>query len=207
MKKYTLLLPVVLLIHITCTEKPENANKQHKHEASSKQFTAYIDSINRGLIEKDTLKGSPSRLTMANIGPVHVHIEYQSPGVKDRIIWGGLVPYNEIWVTGAHTATRININGAIFFQGKKIEAGTYALFTIPGEKEWIFIINKNYKQHLADEYSAADDVFRMTVTPQENNLVQRLTWQVVPDNKNRGKLIMQWEKIKIEVPFSVEEIK
>ncbi|NNV54028.1 DUF2911 domain-containing protein [Panacibacter sp. KCS-6] len=165
--------------------------------------SGYADSVNNGLITQDTMKSSPERTAMASVGKTHLHITYHAPGVKGRIIWGGLVPYNAVWVTGAHTATSIQINNAIEINDKKIEAGTYAVFTIPGEKEWTFILNKNYQQHLADDYKETEDVLRMAVKPIENKMIQRLTYTIKNTSENSGSISMEWEKIKIEVPFKV----
>jgi Protein of unknown function (DUF2911) len=165
-------------------------------------FSTYADSVNNGLIAKDTLKGSPVRTAEAMIGTNYMYINYHSPGVKNRVIWGGLVAYNQVWVTGAHSATSINFHYPVQISNKKIEKGTYAIFTIPGEKEWTLILNKNYSQHLADDYNQAEDVIRVKITPQKNKMTQRLTWSVFATGNSTGKITMAWEKIKVEVPFT-----
>jgi hypothetical protein len=111
------------------------------------------------------------------------------------------VPYNTVWVTGAHTASKIILNKAIVIDDKTIEAGTYAIFTIPGVKEWIFILNKNHQQHLADDYSVNEDVLRFAVKPYENAMTQRLTYAVINQGNHDGSIEISWEKIKIVVPF------
>lgn len=100
---------------------------------------------------KDTNKKSIKSMAFAIVNGDSIKINYHSPGVRNRIIWGGLVPYNEVWVTGAHDATTIEFYKTIVVEGKGIPAGKYAFFTIPGKKEWTLIINKNWKQHLATE--------------------------------------------------------
>ena len=177
-----------------------NTNTHAQHEAI--KTSGYADSVNNGLIAQDTMKSSVPRVAMQTVGNTHVHIAYSSPGVKGRIIWGGLVPYNAVWVTGAHSATKITLNNAIIINNKKVEAGTYAIFTIPGEKEWIFILNKNFEQHLADNYSDKDDVLRVAVVPQENAMTQRLTYAVTKQTDKNGSIEVCWEKIKITVPFN-----
>jgi hypothetical protein len=189
---------------VACTSRTGNTessdeNRHARHQVSS--ATGYADSVNNGLISKDTMKGSVQRLAMETIGNTHVHIVYSSPGVKGRIIWGGLVPYNTVWVTGAHTASTIILNKAIVIDDKTIEAGTYAIFTIPGVKEWIFILNKNHQQHLADDYSVNEDVLRFAVKPYENAMTQRLTYAVINQGNHDGSIEISWEKIKIVVPF------
>jgi hypothetical protein len=165
----------------------------------------YADSINSGLIGSDTMKGSPHRVNMANIGPAHVHIEYGSPGVKGRVIWGGLVPWDKVWVTGAGNATIISFGKDVIWGGKPVPAGIYGFFTIPGKDKWILILNKNSEMHLADDYDEKNDVVRIEVKP--NTLaksVQRLSYIVRETGKSKGEVIMQWEKIEIKIPVTVK---
>ncbi len=153
---------------------------------------------------KDSSKKSIKSAVAAYIGNDSFRINYYSPAVRGRNIWGGLVSYNEVWVTGAHKATDFELSKAITINGKEIAAGKYALFTIPGKDEWIFIINKNYEQHLADDYDAKEDIIRVTLTPivTEQSL-ERLQYFIESTGKNKGTISMQWEKIKIEVSFTV----
>ncbi|HJV20692.1 MAG TPA: DUF2911 domain-containing protein [Sediminibacterium sp.] len=167
----------------------------------AKPASGYADSVNNGLIAQDTMKSSVPRVEMKTIGTTHLHISYYSPGVKGRIIWGGLVPYNTVWVTGAHSATSITLNRTIIIDNKKVDPGTYAIFTVPGEKEWIFILNKNHQQHLTDNYSEKEDVLRVAVAPQENAMTPRLTYIVNKQTDDSGSIEILWEKIKITVPF------
>ena len=104
-------------------------------------------------------------MAVAIINGDSVKIVYHSPGVRKRIIWGGLVPFDEVWVTGAHDATTLEIDKTFISRGKEIPAGKYAIFTIPGKNEWTVIINKQWKQHLASEYDEKDDIVRLKVKP------------------------------------------
>ena len=194
-------LSLLLLIVAACSSgKEEHAHEDKDHPTS--KAVSYSDSINTGLIPKDTLKGSPVRTAMNYIGNNHVHIVYGSPGVKDRIIWGGLVAYDQVWVTGAHKATFIEFSKDIIIADKKIPAGKYAFFTIPGKEDWTLILNKSWDQHLADKYSAKEDVLRILVKPvlQENS-TQRLTYSVEKSRDHEGRVVMKWEKIEVALPF------
>lgn len=198
----TILSSVSLIIFLSrCGEHDHKESTDHSMHGATNGSSSYADSVNSGLIAKDTMKGSPARTAMNTVGGGHVHIEYHSPGVKDRTIWGGLVAYNQVWVTGAHSATSIQLSKPIQIGETKVDKGTYALFTIPGEKEWVFILNKNYEQHLADDYKDSLDVVRMTVKPLSTDLTQRLTYEVNKIDETNGLIVMRWEKIKIEVPF------
>lgn len=152
----------------------------------------------------DTTKGSPHRMAMANVGKAHVHIEYNAPAVRKRVIWGGLVPYNEVWVTGAHQATFISFSQDVEIAGKVIKKGKYGFFTIPNEKEWTLILNKNWKQHLTDEYSEKEDVLRWKVTPEANAHTERLAYQVIAEENKAGKVVFLWEKVKIS--FDIKQV-
>ncbi len=152
---------------------------------------------------KTTAK-SPPKTAMANIGNVHVHMEYNAPLVRNRIIWGGLVPYGEVWVTGAHTATSINFNGNVEIAGQTIPKGKYAFFTIPDKEKWTLILNKNWDQHLTDEYEPKDDVLRWTVKPDTDVHTEALTYQVT-GGEEKGTIEFRWEKIKVSFDIIAAE--
>lgn len=153
---------------------------------------------------KDTSKKSIKSMAVGLIGSDSVKINYHSPGVRKRVIWGGLVPYEEVWVTGAHDATTIEINKPFSVEGKEVPAGRYAFFTIPGEKEWIIIINKHWKQHLASEYDEKDDVVRIKVKPAVHAHTERLQYFIEPGKANTGKIAIAWEKIRIEFLVTIK---
>jgi hypothetical protein len=138
---------------------------------------------------KDTSKKSIKSMAVAVINGDSIKINYHSPGVRKRVIWGGLVPYNEVWVTGAHDATTFEIGKSFIVGGKEIPAGKYAIFTIPGKNEWTIIINKQWKQHLATEYDEKEDVVRIKVKPKRNVHTERLQYFIEPAKDNDAKLL------------------
>jgi hypothetical protein len=153
---------------------------------------------------KDTSKKSIKSMAYAIVRGDSIKINYHSPGVRNRIIWGGLVPYDEVWVTGAHDATTLEMPVAFIVNGKEIPAGKYALFTIPGKSEWIVIINKNWKQHLATEYDEKEDIVRLKVKPVQNAHTERLQYFIQYKENGKTTISMAWEKLKID--FFVEII-
>jgi len=179
----------------------KNAATEHDGHNMTAVSGDYCDSVNKGLIRVDTLKGSPHRTTMATVNGTHIHIEYNSPGVKERIIWGGLVSYDKVWATGAHNATRVRFSQDVMINDKKVPAGQYALFTIPGKEKWVVILNTRYEQHLADEYNEKEDVIRAEVKPEDHALTQRLTYAVNTIDGKSGEIVVQWEKILVRLPF------
>jgi len=166
-----------------------------QHDQAS--ATAIVDSLKKS-IPKEV------HLQLGDAGE-HMMIHYHAPAVRGRVIWGGLVPYGEVWVTGAHSATTWEFNQDIVINDKVIPSGKYAIFTIPGKEEWIFILNKKWNQHLADEYDAKDDVVRLRVSP---TLVtknqERLKYAILEEANFAMKLLISWEKIRVEVPFRMK---
>lgn len=152
---------------------------------------------------KDTTKKSIKSIAKGKIGAATFTINYHSPGVRKRIIWGGLVPFDEVWVTGAHDATTLTVDKEVLVGGVTLPAGTYALFTIPGEKEWTVVINRHWKQHLASEYDQKDDVVRIRVKPLVNAHTERLQYFIEPGKDKKGTIAVAWEKVRIAFPVSV----
>ena len=179
-----------LLLLIIATAFSVTAQEQKKEEVC----------YNPNLV-KDTAKKSIKSMAFAIVNGDSIKINYHSPGVRKRIIWGGLVPYDEVWVTGAHDATTLEMPKPFIVNGKEIPAGKYAFFTIPGKKEWTLIINKNWKQHLATEYDEKDDLVRIKVKPKKNNHTERLQYFIETGKVNGGKIAVAWEKIRVEFPF------
>lgn len=203
-QKLHLLIPVIFIMACNNdkkTKQPKDNKPVSEHASHTINNNSYCDSVNAGLIAEDTLKGSPHRTAMATVNGIHVHIEYGSPGVKGRVIWGGLVAYDKVWVTGAHGATTIQFSKDVEINGKKIPAGKYAFFTIPGKDKWTVILNTRYDQHLADEYNDKEDVLRMDVVPENHDMIQRLTYSVNKTDDQSGEIAMQWERLQVRLVF------
>src|ERR1700761_7927573 len=96
------------------------------------------------------------------VGLTDIEIVYSRPSAKGRPIFGGLVPYGQVWRTGANASTTISFSTPVKLTGTDIPAGKYSLFTIPGETEWTVIINKDTKSS-PFAYNASNDVARITV--------------------------------------------
>lgn len=200
----------IALIFAACnntTEKKVDAKVENihaGHENANEDAEVYIQNLQSGLIKEDTLKGSPMRIAMGDIGESHLHIAYSSPGTKGRVIWGGLVAYDKVWVTGAHKATCIIFTEPAVFAGKQVPAGAYALFTIPSQNNaWTVILNRNYDQHLADDYDEKEDLLRIPVKPiQLDSTVQRLTYHIENKTPDTGVLTISWDKLALQIPLS-----
>lgn len=199
--KHSSLLFTVVLFCMTsgCAQK---SGKQTSRDSTSEIKPEKVINGIPEHSEPDTVKGSLKAEATGKIGSANICMRYTSPAVRGRVIWGELVPFNKIWVTGAHNATIIETDQQITIGGTKIPAGKYAFFTIPGKDEWTVIINKNWDQHQADKYSETDDLVRLTVRPQtEQKNQERLRYDIVPEG-DKGKLVLSWEKIRLSVPIS-----
>ena len=153
----------------------------------------------------DSTKKSLPATASVQLRSTSFTINYYAPAVRGRVIWGGLVPYDEVWVTGAHSATKLTASGDFKMGDQDVPAGKYALFTIPGKDTWTVILNRNWEQHLADEYSKADDVLRLTVQPEvTHEVTERLKYEFKATSAETADVIISWEKIRIRFPIQVK---
>lgn len=145
-------------------------------------------------------KPSPAASTEFKAGAATIKINYSAPSVKGREVWGKLVPYDQVWRTGANEATTFETDQDVKIEGKVLPKGIYALFTIPGKDEWVIIFNKTVKQWGAFSYKESDDALRVTVRPglaNEFNEVMKI------EGRADGSVSILWEKI--EVIFTVSQ--
>jgi len=125
--------------------------------------------FNAGSAQTDkAARPSPPMEAIATIHGAAIKIAYSSPSVKGRVVWGDLVPYGKVWRTGANEATTFETDKEIKINGEKLAAGKYALFTIPGEKEWTFIFNSDWDQWGAFKYDQTKDVLKVKATPEKS---------------------------------------
>ncbi len=145
---------------------------------------------------------SPKASVSQVVGYTNVSVNYSRPGVKDRQIWGGLVPYDEVWRTGANEATVIEFEDDVTAEGNEIPKGKYSLFTIPGEDEWTIIINKIWDQWGAFNYNPAEDLVRFKIKPRKSEFTERLLITFDYVSPYSAHIIIEWNEL--EVPFLVE---
>ena len=144
-------------------------------------------------------QASPRDSVSGKAGGASIKIAFGSPSVRGRKIWGGLVPYDKIWRTGANPVTTFTTNKTIMVEGKKLPAGKYSLFTIPGEKEWKVIFNSETGQWgIKDDGSANDnpakDVLIVTVKPMKSiKFNERMTFVI-----DKGFALL-WENLAVPV--------
>jgi hypothetical protein len=147
---------------------------------------------------------SPSATLTQTVGLTDLTVAYSRPGVKNRVIWGGLVPYDTLWRTGANEATTFTTTDPIQFGGKPLAAGGYALFTVPGKDEWTVIVNSEKSQNGAFNYHQDKDVMRLTVKPTEAEPQEWMQFTFEDLTPTSANLVLRWEKLRLAVPIVVD---
>lgn len=147
---------------------------------------------------------SPNASVSQTVGYTNITVTYCSPGVKERKIWGGLVPYNQVWRTGANEATTIEFTTDVTVEGHKVPAGKYGLFTIPAENEWTIILNKTWDQWGAFNYDAKQDLLRFKVTPAEHQFTERMAFVFSGLTDSTVVLNLFWEKLRVPVNIKTD---
>ncbi len=148
---------------------------------------------------------SPVGSLKQRVGLTDLTVDYSRPGMKGREIFGGLVPYDQVWRTGANTATKITFSTAVKLNGTAVPAGTYELFTIPGKTEWTVIIHKNMSQWGAYTYDQKNDVARVKATPVPNPyVVETFTIGTGDLRDESATLYFIWEKTRVPVKLEVD---
>jgi hypothetical protein len=151
---------------------------------------------------------SPSAKVTQTVGYTDITVEYSSPGVKGRRIWGALVPYDKMWRAGANAATKVSFSRDVTFAGRPVPAGTYALFVIPSRKAWTVILNKKADQPgTGVAYNQGDDLLRVQVAPRAAPMRERLAYEVTDFNDDKASLDLEWERLRLPIPIGLETAK
>lgn len=149
-------------------------------------------------------QASPKARVEQRVGVTDFAVDYSSPGVKGRTIWGGLVPYDELWRTGANAATKLEASAPFTFGGKEVKAGTYALYTIPGKDSWTVMLNTNAETGGTRGYDKKNDVATITVKPEASPMRERMTFIFSDTTDSSTRLDLEWEKLRVSIPITVE---
>jgi hypothetical protein len=146
---------------------------------------------------------SPQAKTTATIGGKEFSVDYYAPSMHERKIMGGLVPYGEVWCTGANIATGFNLGSDIQIGTLKLPKGSYSIWTLPTEKEWTLIINKETGQfHL--NYNASLDFGRTKMNLKKlDTPVETFRVDLRNDGGKKGTLALVWENTEASIPFTV----
>lgn len=140
---------------------------------------------------------SPPATASGKIGAAQVKIDYSSPAVKNRTVWGELVPYGKVWRAGANEATTIEFSQDVQVEGRHLAKGRYSFYTIPNESQWTVIFNKATGQW-GTEYDERQDALRVTVKPRKSTKMQEnLSYTVL-----RNGIFLRWEHLELPVKIN-----
>jgi Protein of unknown function (DUF2911) len=148
-----------------------------------------------------TPRPSPKATLTQTVGLTDITINYSRPGVKGRPIWGGLVPYDKVWRTGANEATTITFSDDVTIGGQTLKKGTYSLHTTPGASQWTIHFNSVADQWGSYSYDPAKDVVKVTATPEKAEFREWLTFEIPEMTTDTAKVVIRWENV--AVPFTV----
>jgi Protein of unknown function (DUF2911) len=145
---------------------------------------------------------------MQRVGITDITISYHRPLVKGRKVWGGLVPYGQVWRAGANENTTIEFSDPVTIEGNPLPKGIYGLHTIPGADEWTVIFSKNSTSWGSFTYDQAEDALRVTVKPQPADFHEALTYDFDEVKPDAATVPLRWEKlaVPIHVQVNVNEI-
>jgi tetratricopeptide (TPR) repeat protein len=150
-----------------------------------------------------TPQASTTQTIKQNFALSTIELTYSRPGVKDRKIFGGLVPYNEIWRLGANNATEITFGDTVSINGTKIKPGTYGLLAIPNEKNWTLIISKQTNVTSAGAYKQDQDIVRYEAHTHElDDKVETFTMQFANVKDGSCDLHIMWDKTSVTLPIT-----
>jgi Protein of unknown function (DUF2911) len=150
------------------------------------------------------LRPSPTSTVTQEIGISRIELSFSRPSVRGRKIWGGVVPFGEVWRTGANAATVITLSHPARVAGQEVPAGSYGFFAIPGEKSWTLILNKRAKQWGASEYKQAEDQLRWEATPEAGPFLERLDYRVQPLDAGHATVELGWENLRVSFPVAFD---
>jgi hypothetical protein len=144
---------------------------------------------------------SQKQVLTQTVGFTDITITYSRPGVKGRQIWGGLVPYGQVWRTGANEATTISFSDDVTINGQALPKGTYSLHTIPARDEWTIVFNNVSNQWGSFNYDPAKDALRVKAKPQTAPFAEWMTFEIPQLSADQATVAIHWENL--SVPFTV----
>jgi hypothetical protein len=147
---------------------------------------------------------SPAATVSQRVGLTDISVEYSSPAVNKRKIWGGLVPYDKAWRTGANASTKITFSRDVSLGGKVVAAGTYSVVSFPTAKGFTVAFNSDPKTNGGPEYDAKKDVARVTAKTSAIPHRERMTFIFSDTTEGTTTLDLEWEKLRVSIPIVVD---
>lgn len=149
---------------------------------------------------------SPNAKVWQNVGDTSIMIDYNRPSVKNRTVWGELVPLNEVWRTGANEATVFEVSRDVTINGKPLPKGKYSLHTIPAQGEWTLIFNKTWDQWGSFRYDEKQDALRVMAKPVAGDFKETMAIEIDNITANSADVVIAWEKLRVPFTVSVGDV-
>lgn len=145
---------------------------------------------------------SPAQTVKQDFGIGTIELTYSRPSMKGRTVFGDLVPFNKLWRTGANAATRISFSEPVEIGGKRLDTGTYVLYTIPGIDSWEVIINKGLGNWGTEGYKETEDVLRFKAEPMKiKKPLETFTMEFSDVKAETCSLDIRWERTSVSIPL------
>ena len=151
----------------------------------------------------NSAKASPNAAVSQTIGTTEVSLTYGRPSVNDRTIFGGLEAYGEVWRTGANESTAITFSDDVLIEGEEVAAGTYSLYSVPGEDTWEIIIND--KLSWGTQYDMNEDVLRVEVDSEESFFMEQMMIYFEDITAESGNMVIHWADTRVSVQIEPAE--
>ncbi len=148
---------------------------------------------------------SPAASVSQTIGVTWLGVSYHRPAVNDRELWGSLVPYGQVWRTGANENTVLTVSTEVQVEGETLAAGTYGIHTIPGEERWTVIFSHDSNAWGSFSYDESRDALRVEVEPTESAHTERMSFRFDDIESNSVKLLLEWGTLRVPITFTVDE--
>lgn len=151
----------------------------------------------------DLPRPSPFAKVQQTAGLTEITVDYSSPGVKGRKIWGGVVPWGELWRAGANSATKVTFGKDVSVGGTAVPAGSYSLFVIPAEKTpWTIVLNKDATASTG-AYKKELDLVRVEAKPTPQPMRERLAYAIQDFSNDAANIDLEWEKVRVRLPIKL----
>jgi hypothetical protein len=151
-----------------------------------------------------TPRPSPNASVSQTVGVTEITLHYSRPGVKGRAIWGKLVPYDQVWRTGANENTTISFSTPVKIDGKELPAGTYGLQTLPAAGSWTVILSKDADRWGAFSYDPAHDALRFAARPVAADFQEWMSFELSDLSDGGATLALRWEKLRLPIRIEVD---
>lgn len=151
-----------------------------------------------------TPQASQKASVSQRVGLTDIEVVYHRPAVNNRVVWGGIVPYDQVWRAGANENTTISFSTDVTVENKKVAAGTYGLHMIPTKNSWTIILSKDNAAWGSFFYNEKNDAVRFTVNPVANDFQEWLSYSFDELSARSTTLTLKWEKLSVPIKIEVD---